>query len=204
MAPRTPLIRPVQYFSGTEDVYTAGYGVFALNMLFRLVGVWLLFRYLRLQIVDSPDPFTGSVGSIFGASLIVTGLFMFGGWCLVAGLVHARFAGSETEDYRDALGVVGWSYAPNLVVAPLQFGVVLSELRPIVSDTTTPEMVQRELMAVEAVQTEPAGLGLLLLSTVWSVYILAQGIEAIYDPLTYEAWTIALLVGGGSVLFAFA
>lgn len=203
MSSRTPLVKPSEYFASSDDVFTAGYGVFACNTIVRLLGAWVVFWYLRLQIVGPTDPFVGSFGALFGGRLIVAGLIMIGGWLLVAALLHVRFDGPDTGDYQDALGVAGWSYAPNLVVAPLQFGLVLSEVQPLLADRAELEVVRRELTQLGALQTEPVGLGLLLVSTGWSVYILAQGVTEIYDASTYDSWLAASLIGAGSVLLAF-
>jgi len=205
VSPRTPLLKPHEYFTATERPLETGIGVLVSHYVADMVVFFFVAQLILRQVTDLPS----GVSDWLTRLLVITALvaiFVYAlAWLIVAGVMHVWLGGRESEAaFRDALAVAGWSYAPEVLTAPLALAIAWNQLRDLALDGSDPERLSEQIEAAESLTTDPLGIALLLFITAWSIYILARGTAATHDVPASEAFLPALFVGIGSILLAIA
>lgn len=197
MSPRTPLLKPGDYFSEREDIHLPSLAVFT---LFVVASVGMTVVMVQLLF----DQITGvSKGTRRGVLLLTipgTVVDTVISWFVVAAIMH--FLGgksSNTGTFADALAVAGWAYAPTLLAVPFRLFQFRSKIESRTINATDPEQLEVQL---ETMQWGSGRVGVLIYLVVigWSIYILAQGISKTHDASYGSAISTAVLVGIGSFL----
>lgn len=206
MPPRTPLLKPHEYFTTTERPLETGVGVLVLHYVADMVVLFLVVQLVVRQATGLPS---GAVDQLTRFLVITTFLAILiyaVAWVIVAGVMHVWVSSADGSDaqFTDALAVAGWAYAPEVLTAPLALGVVWNNIRGLSLDASDPERLSEQVEAAESLAGDPLGLLLLLFVTAWSVYILARGVAGTHDVPVGTALGPALVVGLGSLILAFA
>ncbi|MFB1066090.1 Yip1 family protein [Natrinema sp. H-ect4] len=197
MGPRTPLLKPGDYFSDREDVHLPSLAVFTLFVVASVVMTVVMVQLLFDQITGVPKGTRWGVLFLAIPGLVV-GLVV--GWFVVAAIMH--FLGgnaSNTGTFADALAVAGWAYAPNLLAIPFRVFQFRSKIESKTITATDPEQLEAQL---EVMQWGSGRVEVLIYLVVigWSVYILAHGISKTHNASYGSAISAAVLVGIGSFL----
>ncbi len=193
-----PLVYPREYFSKVDPLSQGALlflGYFVATILLFMVTLQLLLS----RIENAP---TGLTGQVFGQLLGViffTFIIMLIAWIVVAAVMHFVGGASGDGSFEDALGLAGFAYAPELLTMPIGMAFIWLETRDLRFDGSDPAEMARQVDELQAHAFGP-GLLLTLLVTVWSVFILARGIQGTHDADSQSAWTAALIVGIGSIL----
>lgn len=199
--PRTPLIDPSGYIKAVGDPFRHGVFVFIGYSLGVVISLWLIMEWIIVRI----DPLAPEVRPTWYRLFIPLAIMFFivtvVSWLIIAGVIHLVVGGSKTEgSFEEALGIAGWSYAPELVSLPVTVGIAYLDLRGVSFDGDNPERAIQELEALTMDATGLFGIVLFLLVTVWSVYILAEAVTETHEVARDRAWLAAIIVGVGSVL----
>lgn len=200
MPPRTPLLDPGTYFETHPDPISAGLGVFAAYLIGSIVLAYGLIRLLLARTEDIPSEAVDLMFNLFWGVAFWTIPVSIIALFVVAGVMHFWVRNdAQFGSFGGALAVAAWSYAPEAIAAVVNFVVVVGTVSQRTFDASDPEVFAAQ---VEAVQ---AGIGPLrfimpLLIVIWSIYILAWGIEASHDVSRAETLTPAILIGLGSLL----
>lgn len=193
------MLYPRRYFERVDDPLSHGLTVFAVYFVGTVALAYLSVRGVFQRI---PDPPAGLEQQLSGL-LFVTALFAAVIACiallLIAAVMHygSGVSPDDRGEYRDAVAVAGWAYAPNAIALPVSYLLVRRKLRQLSFDATSPEALEAELQAVQS----PNGLqvALTLAVVAWSVYILAYGTAETHDADPRETLVLAAVVG----VFAF-
>lgn len=169
MAPLTPLFRPREYFADNPRAFNGGMGVFTLY-----AGV-LVFALLLADDV--------TVLSLIGLFTIATLVISLLG---IAFVMHELVGGDDTAgSFRDAAGVAGWGFAPDVLAFLVQILV-----------TAWRYGNTHDYVDARSGVAGTLGIGFSLVVVGWSVYILALGLSGTHDVRGKTALVPALLIGG--------
>ena len=197
MGPRTPLLKPGDYFSEREDVYLPSLAVVILFVVASVVMTIVMVQLLFDQVTDVAE---STRRGVLLFAILGTTVDRVVAWFVVAAIMH--FLGgkaSDTGTFADALAVAGWAYAPNLLAVPFRLFQFRSEIESRTITATDPEQLEVQL---EAMQWGSGRVGVLIYLVVlgWSIYILAHGISKTHNASYGSAISAAVLVGIGSFL----
>ncbi|WP_255191579.1 YIP1 family protein [Natronobeatus ordinarius] len=203
MSPRTPLLNPHEYFADRDDPFPTGLLVFVLHVAVDILLLFVLVHLLFSRIENPPKGLQGELTNML-VGVLPVGLLLYGlAWLIVAAMMHGFIGGSSTDgSFRDALGVAGWAYAPELITAPATLGFTWYQLSQLHLDGSDTAQLAAELEAIESATFHPVSLAILLLVTGWSLCMLARGIAATHNVSVSETLFPALLIGVGSFLLA--
>ena len=177
-------------------------GVFALHLVLQLAGLYLGI-VLVLNQVENLDPAIerGMMSTATGL-LFATTILLVVGWIVVTGIIHYGSGGSQTNGtVADALVVAGWAYAPEVVAFLPSFLYRWRQIQQFSFDGSDPTRLATEFEAIQAALA-PSLLSfpLLLLTTIWSLYILTYGIAETHEVPVETAAVPAVFVDVGSML----
>ncbi|MFP4590374.1 MAG: YIP1 family protein [Halobacteriales archaeon] len=201
MVPATPLHQPKQYFEAVENPLPAG----AALAVGRFLGVTLLFviavELVLSAMVGGPTGLRGEIYRLLVPVAAFMAVYLAAAWLVVAGVMHVVGGHSEGR-FRDALGVTGWSYAPDLLLMPISAAAMYLEMRDRELMASDPAVFAAEVEELQAQASSIPGLLVTLVVVAWSVYILANGIQATHDTDAKAAWIAAGIVGVGAIALA--
>lgn len=198
--PRTPLLFPGRYFERTDDPLPSGLAVFAVYLVGTTAYTYLVFQHVLDSFLSRPVGLERAIGSYLPTTLFFAAVSSCVALLVVAAVLHFGSGRIEARrgEFRDAVAVAGWGYAPNVLVLPVAYLYVREQLEGLTLRASDLDSVSAE---VEAVQSATGEVHLLLTLVVvaWSVYVLGYGIAATHDVDTVDAFVLAGFVG----LFAF-
>jgi len=203
MPPKTPLVRPYEYFEHEEAPLLSGTSVWWLyllgSILLTIALADLLFRNTRDLEVTLGQVFGTLIGPVL--LLIVTAIIAL---FVVAGVMHVFTGGADGEArFEMALLVAGWSYAPDLIEMPITYALTWSQLRGETLDASTAEQLAADLdAALGTTGTLEGTISFVIVA--WSVYILAMGTAATHDVRVTKALVPAAIIGVGAFLLRVA
>jgi hypothetical protein len=200
VSPRTPLVRPREYFEGrgfdtrraTAAVAVATFAVIAAFVGFAAV---LSDRLAAAGHGDAAsavwDVFLGHVSGIVIAMVV--------GWLLVAVLVHflARAFVSHDGRFEQTVVVVGWGMVPSTVTSVVAFAFLVAALGD--ASMTTPQAFVDQFRA-ELARTSFVRNIVAFLVAGWQTYLYAKGLSVAFDDRSGAAWLVAGLVAYGGWL----
>jgi len=202
-SPRTPLIRPKEYFEHTYDAFFPGLGVFAVYVITTIALLWSAVSILLGQVEDAPSGIESAMGELMITTAflyIITSIIVL---LIIAALLHYLCGGRHKSEnsFGDAIAVAGWAYAPNVLFAPLTYVNIRHELSQYTFDGSDTAAMETQF---EAAQSDPMGVGtilLLLVTVAWSVYILGYGTAGEYQVEVSDAMVPAIIIGIGAIFF---
>lgn len=205
MSPRTPLLDPEGYFTDRPDPFLIGAGVLALHVIVDLALVSLLIDFMLSEIDGITAAERSQVRSELNRILFLAIIVYLIAWLVVAAVMHFGVGGSSAEGtYGDALGVAGWAYAPEVLAAVPTYLYARQVIGDLSLDASEPGALEAEAEALAAGATSGPLVVLLLVVTVWSVYILAKGVSETHNVALGRAMLPAVVVGVGSILLTLA
>lgn len=199
MSPKTPLLRPVRYFSEWDDALRSGGVMFVIYVLAGILQMVALLGLFLSKVGDVPS----GIGIHFVNILLIrsaTGfLAAVVGWFVVAGVMHYLIGGDSTAGtYDDALAVAGWAYAPNVAAMPVTLALAWNRLGGVGIGTELGTVLE----AANGMSGQPSEFFVALAVAVWSAYVLAGGTAATHDVSTERTIAPAAIVGFGSFVLA--
>lgn len=200
MSPQTPLVRPKAYFERTDDAVVPGLVVFAAYVVGTCATIYAVVDLLFDEATNVPPEAERAVDRILPGTLVVILVTALIGLFLVAFIMHVFNSADATGEYRDAIAVAGWAYAPNALAIPITYLHTRTEIRGMSLDGSDPEAFQSQL---EAAQSDGSGLIpalVLALVCAWSVYILAYGVAGTHDTSVDNTVLPAVGIGVGAFL----
>lgn len=206
MAPRTPLRNPRAYFSKNSQPFASGAAVFVLYAFVTLVVTYAIVLQLFDRISGLTPRQEQELSSLVPPMILFMAVGFLIAWFVVAAVLHFASGGSRTDgSFGDALGVAGWAYAPELLISVPQIAYSWNRISTIDLDGSDPGQLSNRMneLATQA-SMELVPVAFLLLTTVWSVYILAYGVSETHDVSLERAALPAVIVALGSILLTFA
>lgn len=206
MSPRTPLLRPLEYFETRPDPLGSGLVVFGIYVLGMAVFIYAVLRLFMAQIENLPTEgqraFSRVLPEVLGTFVGLFVVLSVIALAVVAAIMHYGSGGPETAGtYGDAIAVAGWAYAPNLLALPVQYLLAWYDARSLTLDGSDPQVLSAQVEALQQ-PTGPGEILVTLLVVVWSVYILARGTAGTHEIDDARTILPALLVGIGSFLMS--
>lgn len=197
--PRTPLLSPRRYFEHTDDPLAHGLAAFAVYFVGLSVLAYVTVRGVIERIPNPPSGVEQQLSSQLFVTATFSALFACIALLAIAAIMHFGCGGTSGDraEFRDAVAVAAWAYAPNALSLPVSYLLVRRQLRQLSFETASSEALAAELQAVQT----PSGLQIALSLAVvaWSVYILAYGTAETHDADLSGALVLASIVG----VFAF-
>lgn len=193
--PRTPLVRPREYFEHRDDALRPALAVFAAYL--GLIGVFMyaMLRLLRANVVDAPPAFESALTDAFGTLFLAVGVVSVLALLSIAAVIHWLTGGSDRiGPFRDTLAVAAWAYAPDVLSLPVNYLLFRYGRSGVTIDGSTPTTLDAQQLLQHGAAQWPTILvpGLVVL---WSVYILAYGTAGTHDVAVSRAALPAGLVG---------
>lgn len=199
--PSTPLISPYTYFKTHDNPLAIGLLVFAVSLVGTILLVVANIQLVLAQTEDLPSEAVQVINSVLGMTVIALLFVAVFSLLLVAAIMHYGSGGSETDGtLLSAVGVAGWSYAPDLLALPIDYLLTRYYIRDMTFDGSDAQTFAAELEALDGTLGLLDGL-LALGIVVWSVYILAKGTAGTHDLSVEDTIVPALVIGIGSLLF---
>lgn len=202
MVSADPLIRPKEYFTQREGILGQGSLVFFGYFIGIMVLFWVTLEWIIARVANAPGGVRGELLKELVSVGFFTLIIMVIVWLLVGAVMHFIGGMGTNGSFRDALGLAGWSYAPELVAIPIQGGLIWTEIRDVTFDGTTPAAFARDVESIQAGADTTLALLVMLCVIAWSVFILARGIQGTHDAEPAAAWTAAIIVGIGSLFLS--
>lgn len=193
--PRTPLVRPREYFEHLDDALRPALAVFAAYLGLFGVFMYAMVRLLRADVVDAPPALEPALTDAFGTVFLAVGVVSILALLAIAAVMHWLTGGSDRiGPFRDTVAVAAWAYAPDVLSLPVDYLLFRYGLSGLTIDRSTPATLdaQRVLQHVAAQWTSILVSGLVVL---WSVYVLAYGTAGTHDVAVSRAALPAGLVG---------
>lgn len=205
MGPKSPLVRPREYFETRLEPLGPGLGVFALYIVGMAIFSYAVIRLVFAQVENLPPEgqraMARALPQVLGTFVVILVVTAVIGLLVVAAIMHVFSASAESDgSFADAIAVAGWAYAPDVLAVPVNYLLAWRYARGLTLDGSDPETLVAQVESLQA----PTGIaeGLLALVVVaWSVYILAYGTAGTHDADIEQTILPALLVGVGSLLF---
>lgn len=200
MSPRHPLLDPQGYFDAYADPFNPALAIFALYVTGPMAVLYATVNPFLSRVRDIPPGAEAAVFDVLGTITVFYIGIEIVSLQIVAGIMHILVGSDATGSYRDAVAVVGWAYAPDIISLPFGYLRAWVELRDRTFDGTDAGALAAEIEAID----DPTGLldvVLLLFFVAWSVYILARGTAATHDVEVGRTIGPVLLVGFGAILF---
>lgn len=197
-----PLVRPRAYFANSDGILGHGSLVFFGYFIGILVLFWVTLEWILARVANAPGGVRGELLKELVSVGFFTLVIMVIVWLLVAAVMHILGGMGTNGSFLDALGLAGWSYAPELIAIPIQGGLIWTEIRDVTFDATTPAAFARDVESFQAGADTTLALVVMLGVIVWSVFILARGIQGTHDAEPAAAWTAAIIVGMGSLFLS--
>lgn len=206
MAPVTPLLDPKAYFSTNSKPFAAGSGVFLLYAFVSLAVAFVVIQHVFDQISGLTPREEQVVSSVIPTVLFFAAVATLIAWLVVAAVMHFGSGGSRAGgSFGDALGVAGWAYAPELLFFVPQTIYGWNKISALDLDGSNPsQLSNRANELATQTSTELVPVAFLLLTTAWSVYILAYGVSETHGVSLDRATLLAAIVGIGSILLTLA
>ncbi len=199
--PHTPLLDPTGYVMAVDSPFRHGLLVLIGYSIALVIAFWIVMEWILRRIEPLPPEVRPIWDRMFITFSIVFFIVAVVSWLLIAAVIHLVVGGSKTEgSFPDALGIAGWSFAPEIVAFPLSLGLVYLDLRDVGFDGSNPE---RAIEGMEQLAMETSGMfgGIIfILVTAWSVYIIAGMVSETHEVPRDRAWLAAMLIGVGSVV----
>lgn len=203
MAPITPLLKPYEYFEETSDPLPGGTIIFSLHVIVELAVFYIIFQAILNQVDNLPAGLESEMTSMLVLVAVFFAIIFVIAWVLVAAIMHYGSGGNSTDGtLRDALGVTGWAYGPNIVLAPAALAYAWREVQHISLDASDMDTLVEQAEAMDGVVYEPISLLMLAVVVIWSVYILSKGTAATHDVPFERALLPAIIVGAGAIVLA--
>lgn len=201
MSPRTPILRPREYFeSHGFDLGPAATAVGAatLSLVVALAGFGVLLA--RRLAADGYGDAAGAVWGPLAGYLFTVVIGMAIGWLLAAAVLHllARAVVGHDGDFLQTLAIVGWGTAPTVLTSLVAFVLIAAAL----GDAT---MASPEAFADQFRANVRRGSALshvvAFLVAGWQTYLYANGLAVAFGD-TDDVWLVAGVVAVGGWLLS--
>jgi hypothetical protein len=198
VSPRTPILRPVEYFEARGfDLFPAAVavGVATLSLLLALGGFGALLAE-RLAAAGHAEA-TGAVWGTLVGYLFGVVIAMAVGWLLAAGILHllARAVVGHDGRFGETLVVVGWGTVPTVLSSLVAFGMLALALDG--ASMSSPEAFAEQFRA-NVQGTSLVTDALTFLVACWQTYLYGHGLAVAFDDDTGTTWFVggAVALGG--------
>lgn len=196
-----PLIRPREYFQNTNGVFGEGAivlgGYFVATMLLLVVVLEMLIR----RVEGAPSGLRSEMIPLLFGTGFFAAIFILVAWVVVAAVMHFIGGFGTDGSYKHALGLAGWAYTPEIISTPVHWFLIWLELRGVRFDGSDPAVFRSQIEEFQSVAGPDFGLVVLIGVVLWSMFILARGVQGTHDAEATSAWFAAGIVALGSLFF---
>jgi len=203
MMTRTPLLNPAGYFEADTGGRLRVVLVFLLYLFGTLFSFHIIMEVLFRRL--------GEIGGITRTQIQAGVSILSFQWTFAMLLtlfvtslvVHYLGSGglSPQVTYKETLTLTLWSFLPGVLLLPVRAAYAYLAVDGSSISTEEAEPVVDAVEALAASGSDPVVLGIVLVGTAWTVYILGSGIQRTYGTARMQAFAVAALVGA---LLAFA